>query len=398
MPTLRRRVGLQQLGTGASTRCGVLLHERQMPISCSTGLQRAAHQDGGDHHHPGGHLALQHQQRADAQHQRLQRDAHELGRGLDRAGALAGLGLQAEEAGVQPEPAPHHVRQHAHGLDRLGVAQVVASPGCWPRPPRGSPRPAACGTGLVDHGQGDQDDRAAQGEHAQPGVEQEDQRQVHREPGRIEEREQAVAGDELAHGGQVLQRLAGIAALPLEVLLEGGGVDPLVQPHVQPRADAHQHEAAHELQRAHERRRRRPRSRSASAAWSGCGWPARGRRPAACRCEGTSTSRLIMALKTATVRNARLKPARAWAISPLLGGCGFLDPVCLRTGRAPAARARAGSVRGRSPWRHERRPPPWAPISSTWTSAPLPLAPPRWLPYDGPRPTSPPYSAPARRR
>jgi hypothetical protein len=79
-------------------------------------------------------------------------------------------------------------------------------------------------------------------------VEQEDHHQVDRKPGSIEEGEGPVAGQELAHRGQVVQGLAGVRAAALQVALEGRGVDALVQPHVQPGTDTDQHEAANELE------------------------------------------------------------------------------------------------------------------------------------------------------
>jgi hypothetical protein len=64
--------------------------------------------------------------------------------------------------------------------------------------------PAACAvTALVDDRQDDQDGVPHSANRPSGGLEQEDDDQVDREPGRVEEGEQAVTGQELAQVGQV---------------------------------------------------------------------------------------------------------------------------------------------------------------------------------------------------
>ncbi|MOA36541.1 hypothetical protein D3C78_1580700 [compost metagenome] len=59
--------------------------------------QHTAHQDRTGNHHSGGHVTLDHQQCAKAQHQRLQAQAQGFAQGTDDGARVAGLVLQAEE-------------------------------------------------------------------------------------------------------------------------------------------------------------------------------------------------------------------------------------------------------------------------------------------------------------
>ncbi|MNV04679.1 hypothetical protein D3C71_949840 [compost metagenome] len=62
------------------------------------GAQDAAHQDGTCDHHPGSHVALDHQQGAKAQYQGLQTQAQGFAQGADNGTRVTGLVLQAEES------------------------------------------------------------------------------------------------------------------------------------------------------------------------------------------------------------------------------------------------------------------------------------------------------------
>jgi hypothetical protein len=197
-------------------------------------------------------IIIQHQQRAQAQHQRTHRHLHELGDGADQAGLLAGVGLQAEKGAVQPEPALEQMRQHAHRFDHFGIAQVVGGQGVGLDRHRVGLGQRRLGDAFVDHGQQHQQHGAGQRKRAQHRLEDEDHDQVDREPGRVEKGEQRIPGKELADAGQIRQRLARVAAGLLQVLLEGGGVHALAQPDVELGTDAHQHERTDQFQAAHE--------------------------------------------------------------------------------------------------------------------------------------------------
>ncbi len=214
--------------------------------------QRTSHQDRAGDHHPRGDASLHRQPGAEAEHQGLQGDAQVFTQRVDPRRALAGQALLVEERLVQPFPAPAHAAEHAHRLDHLGVAQVVAGQLAGLDRQLAGLGQRRTGGAFVEPGEGHQGQRADQREQAEPGVEEEDHQQVDREPGCVEEGEQRLAGDELAQGGQVVQRLAGLLAAGAQVAFEGGGVDPPVQLAVEAFADPHQDEAAQRLQRAHE--------------------------------------------------------------------------------------------------------------------------------------------------
>ncbi|MNZ72216.1 hypothetical protein D3C78_905910 [compost metagenome] len=150
------------------------------------------------------------------------------------------------------EPALADGRQHAHGLDDLGIAQVVVGVGGG-----GHGRLVGLGqrlarAGLGQPGEADQQQRADQGDDPEQRMDQGDDHQIDGRPRCIEEGEQAVAGEELPHLGQVLQRLRRVAAGAAQVALERGGEHALVEHHVEPVADADQHARAHHLQQRHQ--------------------------------------------------------------------------------------------------------------------------------------------------
>ncbi|MNJ62186.1 hypothetical protein D3C77_580160 [compost metagenome] len=76
--------------------------------------------------------------------------------------------------------------------------------------------------------------------------------QVDRRPGRIEEGEQAVAGQKLAHLRKVLQGLGRVAAGAAQVAFEGSAEDASVEVHVEEVADPDQYAGADHLQGRHQ--------------------------------------------------------------------------------------------------------------------------------------------------
>ena len=155
------------------------------------GAEHAAHQDRAGDHHPWGDQAFHRQPGAEAEHQRLQGQAHALGGRADRRAALAAEVLPGKEGLVLGEPARAHGRQHAHCRQGFRLAQVGRGllggedrqlPGLGQRFARAA---------FVDPGEQHQQ-RPGQGEQAEPGTEEEDHQQVEREPGRVEEANRAL--------------------------------------------------------------------------------------------------------------------------------------------------------------------------------------------------------------
>ena len=89
------------------------------------GCQGAAGEDRTGNHHPRGDLAFDRQQCADTKDQRLQRDTHKASGAAYHGGAVGGQGLHFQNAQMALVPALANRRQHTHGLDNLGIAQVV---------------------------------------------------------------------------------------------------------------------------------------------------------------------------------------------------------------------------------------------------------------------------------
>ena len=150
------------------------------------------------------------------------------------------------------KPAFANRRQHAHGFNHFGVAQVVVG-----KCRRGHGGLVGVGQRLAGAdfsqvGQAKQQDGANQ--HGQPEqrVEQEAHQQVNRRPRGVKEGKQAITGEELTHIGQVVDGLRRVAASALEIAFKRSGEHPLVQHHVQLVANADQHGGAHQLQQLHQ--------------------------------------------------------------------------------------------------------------------------------------------------
>ncbi|MCY1410005.1 hypothetical protein D9M71_253670 [compost metagenome] len=149
-------------------------------------------------------------------------------------------------------PALADRRQHAHGVDHLGIAQVVVGVA-------GGSEGGVIGFGqrflrrlLGEIGQAHQDQRADQGEQSQQRVDQVGDQQVDRRPRCIEEREQAIAGEELTNLREILQGLGRITSGAVQVALECSGEDAAVEVHVQAVADPDQHAGADHFQGGHQ--------------------------------------------------------------------------------------------------------------------------------------------------
>ena len=216
-------------------------------------LQRLTHQDRAGDHHAGGQLAFDHQQGAQAQNQRLQADADELGHHIDAGVAVRGQGLVVQNAAVIAKPALADGRQHAHGFDHFGIAQIVVG-----ESRRGHGRLVGVGQRLAGGhfgqvSQAKQQQRADQHHQPQQRVEHEAHQQINRHPRRIKEGEQAIAGQKLTHTGQIVNGLRRVAASALEVAFKRSGEHALVKLHVQAIAHADQHRRARQLQQLHQR-------------------------------------------------------------------------------------------------------------------------------------------------
>ena len=121
---LTRRVCVEQLvqpGPGGAAGDDLFpvayqgLHRRQRPADQHRGGDHAAWR----------HLAFEHQQGAKPQRKGLHGDAHELRQAAHHGGLVARGRLQRNLLLVQAMPALADARQHAHGFNGFGIAQVV---------------------------------------------------------------------------------------------------------------------------------------------------------------------------------------------------------------------------------------------------------------------------------
>ena len=289
--------------------------------------QRPAEQDRGRDHAAGRELGPQDEQRAQAHDAGLDQQPRRARRARDEAAPLVGALLQHQHLVVQLAEAPLQVGQEAergddlplpaHRVDlllRLGHQAV----GRLEAAPRGE---------VAQHGQGHQDGGAPQAEPAEGRVQEPDQGQRDRQPGRVEQRRERRAGQGLAQLRQVAQPLAGVAGE------RAGGEQRARQPSAEPGRQAREHAGPDHLQR--------PSATSASAvirtsASSVSRLPLPSTRSKTCR-ENSGTAsistliaKLTPAARTAASARSRRTRARAnsvawptppWVLSPAAPPC-----------------------------------------------------------------------------
>ena len=218
--------------------------------------ERSPEQDRGGDHATRGQLVLQDEPGADAQDQDLDEHAQELGEADQGRVAVTGLELQGERFLVQRRPAPDEVLPHAHGLDDVGVANRGLDPlhradralrRVPQRPPRGR---------LVDDRERQQSERGADRDQPEQRVHDRDDGDERRRPGRVEQGADARAGEKVADGREIAQRLTAgrfAAQRPAEARADQIGG----QPPVEPAAHAAENMAAHGVERAEREQGRR---------------------------------------------------------------------------------------------------------------------------------------------
>jgi hypothetical protein len=205
---------------------------------------------------------------AQAEDQRLDRDAEGLGQRADQAAPAAGACLQPEHLALAGEPALAQAGQHPHGHDRIDIAQAALGlvggiAGLAVRL-----RQVGARGQLAPHRQQHQQQRRQHGHGTKPRVEQEHHTDVQGQPRRVEKGEEPGPGEELPQLEQVTQRLGGchLAAAGLRLLedgLEGAAGEQMIEPRTghdqdlraHPFEPAHQDEQEDRHQRQHEQRR-----------------------------------------------------------------------------------------------------------------------------------------------
>ena len=179
---LEARVG----GAGAD-------HCFQVPIACSTGASAREVRIEPAIIAPAGQLVLQ----RPARRRRRAAICSARRRNLEKASTMPARSLASTccpSASFIVQPARDHARHHAHGLDRLGVAHRGLGPAHRVGRISTAVRSGFRVRSSFRTAKREQHDRAAERDHADQGVQQEDHEQIERHPGRVEQREDCRSG------------------------------------------------------------------------------------------------------------------------------------------------------------------------------------------------------------
>ena len=199
-----RRIARQQLRKAAPG--GARLHQ-VAPVGDQRLHRRkgpAEDQRRGEHH-ARRHVLVHHQPGAGADHRDLNRLAREPGEARERAAQRARLRLLAQHRVVDRGPAPRHRGQHAKRAHHLGVARARVDVAARAPGSRLHLLERLAREALVENRDHDHHQRTGQRHGAEQRVKEEDQHQEQRQPGRIEERKDARAGEKAAQGVDIAQ-------------------------------------------------------------------------------------------------------------------------------------------------------------------------------------------------
>ncbi|MNP35416.1 hypothetical protein D3C76_1287470 [compost metagenome] len=139
------------------------------------------------------------------QHDRLRPTPEGLGNRSDNAAFVAGLRLQHQNATLTHRPARHQGVQHPHGLNHLGITQALGGLQVGDDTLLVRFTQGLAGVAVVQSCQPHQHDCTSYGHPAKPGMEQKHHRGIDRQPRRVEKRKQAIAGQELTQGRQIIE-------------------------------------------------------------------------------------------------------------------------------------------------------------------------------------------------
>ena len=204
-------LGLGQLHVGLA--CVPLLHETVKAGVGRTGrdqrlpradslldrLKGAGQDDRAGDHPAWRQFIAQHQVSPSTEHRYLDHQAQHLRGCHDQAGAIAGGALQSKRRVVVFMPATRDTRHQSHRLDDLGISDsgIGLAHRLHPLLAAGLEKPAR--RDLVRDREQEQDDGARQRYRSQRRMQEIDDQQIDRHPGRIEQRKDPGACDELPH-------------------------------------------------------------------------------------------------------------------------------------------------------------------------------------------------------
>ena len=195
---------------------------------------------GGDHQ-AAGHFALDDEIGAERQHRRLQQEAQPLGDRGEEGRAVPCPTLDGQQILRQRPPARFDIGQHAHGGDGFGIGAGViglALPRTLGRIGllRGPAR-----HGFVDDHQQRNQHAAARGEPPQHRMKHEDDAEIDRQPGQVEQRHRAATADELAQDIAIAHRIGIGRGAGDQLETNGGGEQFVANAGVDDIADANAH-------------------------------------------------------------------------------------------------------------------------------------------------------------
>ena len=227
----RRRIGKE----GRQTAMGMQRPPDQPPLAGDLidRRQRTPGQHGGGNDAARRNLALQDKIGAQRQDGRLQQHAKGARHGRQPFGRILADLPGGQRRILQAPPVPVDRRLHPHGHQRLGIAAAAIGKAARRRLKRPGTRQRLAQDGPVRQRQRQPGQRPAHRQPAQPGMQHEQHPQEQRQPGQVEQRLGAGAGNRPAQGFQIAQRLGlvvGRAGAALDPGAEGGGAKAAVQP------------------------------------------------------------------------------------------------------------------------------------------------------------------------
>ena len=214
--------------------------------------QRASHQHVAGNHGADGHLAVDDQQRAGAQHQRLLAVPDELAPSGDPVTQGLRVVILFQVCRVLFLPLPAQVVGHAHGLHDFHVLELALKIGlriavCFARGFRGFQ-----GVPVAKPPDEPLDQREQDGKSAKPGTQEKQHADIDGGPWRIKEREDTLPGQELPNLNQVGERAGWMGAGLVQVSLEAGVENTCAERLVDGDADADQQSGPEPFGRSHD--------------------------------------------------------------------------------------------------------------------------------------------------
>ena len=201
--------------------------------------QRPAQQDRGGNHRTGRHVAPDHQQGTQSEHRGLQEQSQRTAGGRETAAQIRHAQIPDQNRVTRPCPARKGRLAHSKGLHHLGLGlDLVAEPVHLDLRLL-SLRQRLTGCQLIGQCQQNQHPAAAQGQIAQPWVEQGNSHQENRHPRHVEHCHGDRRGDQPLHRFEVAQpvrcTVAGLSRSLPQHRLEHAAIQPGLKPCPDPR-------------------------------------------------------------------------------------------------------------------------------------------------------------------